>query len=158
MRSPDPRGPVVRPAGPDDLPTIVMMTAEHAAYKKADPPATDLAERLNIALFGPSAPRLHCFVVELADGDLAGYATCAPEFAVWQGREYLHFDCLYLRHPYRGLGIGADLLAAVVAQATSLGLTEMQWNTPAWNTGAIRFYDRLGAVGRDRCGYTLQMR
>lgn len=158
MSSPLPPVPVIRPASPADLPAIVLLTAEHAAYEKADRPAADLADRLNSALFGAPTPRLHCLVVELPDGELVGYATCAPEFATWQGREYLHLDCLYLRDLYRGLGMGTDLFAAVLAHATSLGVTEVQWNTPAWNTGAIRFYDRFGAVGKDKVRYTLQTR
>ncbi|MBF8185275.1 GNAT family N-acetyltransferase [Nonomuraea sp. K274] len=90
-------------------------------------------------------------------GQLAGYATCAPEFATWRGRTYLHLDCLYLRADHRGQGLGGLLFEAVVAEARALGVEEVQWNTPAWNTGAIRFYDRLGATGVEKMRYTLRM-
>ncbi len=90
------------------------------------------------------------------DTELLGYATCVPEFATWAGAEYLHMDCLYLRPGHRGRGIGRALIDAVAAHAAALGLPEVQWNTPDWNDGAIRFYDRLGATARTKQRYTLR--
>lgn len=149
--------PVVRRAVREDLARVAELAAEHAAYEKAAPPAPGLAERLEAALFGAGAPRLLCLVAEASDGGLAGYATCTVEFATWQGRDYLHMDCLYLREAQRGAGTGARLVDAVVAEAVALGLGEVQWNTPAWNEGAIRFYDRLGAAGKNKVRYTLEV-
>jgi ribosomal protein S18 acetylase RimI-like enzyme len=148
---------LVRHATRADLAQVAALAAEHAAYEKAGPPAIDLAERLEVALFAGERPRLRCLVAELPDGVLAGYATCAPEFETWQGREYLHLDCLYLRDEHRGLGLGARLVDAVIAEAVTLGLAEVQWNTPAWNEGAIRFYDRIGATRREKMRYILQI-
>lgn len=145
----------VRRAVRADLAGVAALAAEHARYEKAAPPAPDLARRLESALFGAEPPRLMCLVAEAADGTLAGYATCTVEFSTWQGREYVHMDCLYLQEAQRGQGWGARLLDAVVAEAVALGLGEVQWNTPAWNEGAIRFYDRLGAVGKEKMRYTL---
>ena len=148
---------VVRRAVRADLVHVAELAAEHALYEKAAPPAPGLAGRLETALFGAGSPRLLCLVAEAADGSLAGYASCTVEFATWQGRDYLHMDCLYLREAQRGQGWGARLVEAVVAEAVALGLGEVQWNTPAWNEGAIRFYDRLGAVGKEKVRYTLDV-
>ncbi|MEU3477442.1 GNAT family N-acetyltransferase [Streptomyces sp. NPDC033754] len=104
---------------------------------------------------GGGAPRLRCFVAELPDGSLAGYATCAPEISTWDGVAYLHMDCLYLTSTARGHGLGPLLMDAVRTEARALGLTEIQWQTPAWNEGAIRFYDRLGATSKEKRRYTL---
>ncbi|WP_324609629.1 hypothetical protein [Streptomyces sp. WM6386] len=65
------------------------------------------------------------------DGAVVGYATCSAEVSTWDGSEYLHMDCLFLRHGHRGLG-------------------QVQWQTPAWNEGAIRFYGRIGATSKDK--------
>ncbi|MFB7587445.1 GNAT family N-acetyltransferase [Streptomyces sp. NPDC056169] len=160
----------VRRARAEDLGRIVELVAEHAEYEKAAPPTPDLAPRLAILLFGEGArgdelpgrpgpggelPRLRCFVAELPDGSLAGYATCAPELSTWDGVAYLHMDCLYLTSTARGHGLGPLLIDAVRAEARALGLTEIQWQTPAWNEGAIRFYDRLGATSKEKRRYTL---
>ena len=145
----------VRSARPADLPRVAQLAAEHAAYERAAPPPSDLADRLRALLFDTTTPRLHCLVAERADGDVVGYATCAPEVSTWGGREYLHMDCIFLRSGNRGQGLGPLLMDAVTAHAKDLGLTEIQWNTPTWNEGAVRFYERLGAQAKEKLRYTL---
>lgn len=147
--------PLVRRARPADLPRVAELAAEHAAYERAAPPPADLAQRLEPLLFGSAGGRLRCFVAELGGGRIVGYASCAPEIATWDGAEYLHMDCLFLREGHRGLGIGAKLMDAVLAEARALGLGQVQWQTPPWNKDAIRFYDRLGAHAKDKRRYFL---
>lgn len=147
----------VRRARPEDLPRVAELAAEHAVYEKSAPPVPDLAERLGVLLFASPVPRLRCLVAEVS-GEIVGYATCSTEFSTWDAREYLHMDCLFLRDGHRGLGLGTLLMDAVAAEARELGLSEIQWQTPAWNEGAIRFYDRLGARSKDKLRYTLPLR
>lgn len=64
-------------------------------------------------------------------------------------------DCLFLAADHRGGGLGALLVEAVVAEARRLGLEEVQWQTPAWNEGAVRFYHRLGARAREKLRFSL---
>lgn len=144
----------VRHARPGDLPEVARLAAEHAAYEKADPPAPRLADRLHTLLFTTATPRLRCLVAELVDGTLVGYATCEPAISTWDGCEYLHMDCLYLRPGHRGLGLGPLLMDAVAAEARALGIAEIQWQTPVWNDGAIRFYRRLGAREKDKLRFS----
>ncbi|GGT39234.1 hypothetical protein GCM10014713_36120 [Streptomyces purpureus] len=148
--------PRVRHARPEDLPRVAELAAEHAAYEKAAPPSPGLPDRLDALLFTTPTPRLRCLVAELPDGTLAGYATCAPEISTWEG-EYLHMDCLYLSAAHRGLGLGPLLMTAVESEARTLGLKEIQWQTPSWNEGAIRFYARLGAEPKEKLRYTLRV-
>ncbi|MFD9421311.1 MULTISPECIES: GNAT family N-acetyltransferase [unclassified Streptomyces] len=148
--------PQVRHARPADLPVVVALVAEHAAYERAAPPAAALGHRLALLLFETPSPRLRCLVAESPDGEVVGYATCVPEISTWDGAEYLHMDCLFLRDSTRGQGLGALLMDAVVAEARGLGLTEVQWQTPSWNEGAIRFYARRPGVRcQDKVRYTL---
>ncbi|MFB7245633.1 GNAT family N-acetyltransferase [Streptomyces populi] len=146
----------MRRARPLDLPHVARLAAEHAAYEKVTTPLpADLSQRLETLLFGSAAPRLRCFVAELADGEIIGYASCAPELSTWDGAEYLHMDCLFLRNGHRGLGIGPMLMEAVQGEARALGLGQVQWQTPPWNEDAIRFYDRLGARAKEKRRYFL---
>ncbi|MFF4030967.1 GNAT family N-acetyltransferase [Streptomyces sviceus] len=147
--------PLVRHAERADLPAVAELAAQHAEYERAAPPPDDLPARLALLLFDTAAPRLRCLVAELPDGRLVGYATCAPELSTWEGREYLHMDCLFLLPGHRGLGLGVLLMDAVLAEARALGLGEVQWQTPTWNDGAIRFYDRLGARAGQKVRYSL---
>ncbi|WP_428949983.1 N-acetyltransferase family protein [Streptomyces sp. cg35] len=147
----------VRRARVADLPQVVQLVSEHAAYERAAAPPTGLARRLEALLFGADTPRLRCFVAELNDGEIIGYATCAPEVSTWDGAEYLHMDCLFLRDGHRGLKVGPLLVEAVVAEAHELGLGQVQWQTPPWNTDAIRFYDRLGAQAKEKLRFQLSV-
>ncbi|MGW1811672.1 N-acetyltransferase family protein [Streptomyces sp. NPDC002078] len=149
--------PLVRHADRADLPRVAELAAQHADYERAAPPVEDLAARLAGLLFGTPAPRLRCLVAEAPDGEIVGYATCAPELSTWDGREYLHMDCLFLAPGHRGLGLGPLLVDAVVAEARRLGLAQVQWQTPAWNEGAVRFYDRLGARAQQKLRYSLSV-
>ncbi|MFB7336117.1 GNAT family N-acetyltransferase [Streptomyces adustus] len=147
--------PRVRHATRADLPRVAELAARHAEYERAAPPVADLAGRLAGLLFDGPAPRLVCLLAELPGGEVAGYATCAPVLSTWDGRDYLHMDCLFLAPAHRGLGLGALLMDAVVAEALDRGMTEVQWQTPAWNEGAIRFYDRLGGRAMEKVRYSL---
>jgi len=66
-------------------------------------------------------------------------------------------DCLFLAPDHRGLGVGALLMDAVAAEARNRGLAEVQWQTPVWNEGAIRFYARRGALGADKRRFSLKV-
>lgn len=143
----------VRTAVPADLPELVELVHEHAEYERAAPPRADLIDGLARLLFGPG-PRLHAIVADSGD-DLLGYATASLEASTWQGREFLHLDCLFLRPAARGAGLGGRLVAAVRELARENGADSVQWQTPDWNAGAIRFYDRTGATRSGKQRYTL---
>lgn len=64
-------------------------------------------------------------------------------------------DCLYLRPEARGGGRGRRLVGLVVAEARAQGCAQVQWQTPRWNTDAVAFYERLGAVCVDTARFTL---
>ncbi|WP_018349376.1 GNAT family N-acetyltransferase [Longispora albida] len=139
----------IRAARAGDLPELALICAEHAAYERAPAVPSDLAVRLGEALFG-QRPRLFCLIA--AEGDrLIGYATYTVDYSTWAGREYTHLDCLFVREGQRGSGLGLRLLRAVAAGAHD----ELQWQTPQWNDGAQRFYERLGARPSAKVRYTL---
>jgi len=144
---------IVRDVRPTDIPNLMNLIREHTAYERAALPADSVAARLTNLLF-TAEPRLHAKVAEL-DGQLVGYATASLEVETWQATEFLHMDCLFLLESARGAGVGGMLLAAVRQLASDLGLDEVQWQTPDWNDGAVRFYDRTGAVKRGKYRYVL---
>ncbi|MEV6957344.1 GNAT family N-acetyltransferase [Streptomyces sp. NPDC051183] len=146
--------PVVRPARPEDLPRLAELMHEHIAYERAAPRPAGLADRLGPLLFADGA-RVWALLAETPDGAVAGYAACSAEFSFWDARHYLHMDCLYLAEEARGHGLGAALMEGVAGLAREQGLGHVEWQTPDWNEGAIRFYDRLGATGRSKRRYAL---
>lgn len=149
--------PRIRRATAADLPRVVELAAEHAAYEKAPPPVPGLEKRLSVLLFDAPEPLLYCLVAETTDGEVVGYATCGPQLSTWDGCAYLHLDCLFLRAGHRSMGLGALLVDAVCAEARALGIDEVQWQTPAWNEDAVRFYGRLGAEAKEKLRFTLNL-
>ncbi|MDI1461100.1 GNAT family N-acetyltransferase [Catellatospora sp. KI3] len=147
----------IRPARPEDLPALAALCAAHAAYERAPAVPVDLAARLSMALFAEPA-RLWCLVAVDDDGqNLIGYATLTVDFATWRGRSFGHLDCLYVASARRGSGVGRRLFTEVARLARVKGVDELQWQTPSWNTDAIRFYQRVGATSSTKLRYTLDL-
>jgi GNAT superfamily N-acetyltransferase len=145
----------VRVARLDDVDNLVELCAEHAAFERSPFEADGKADRLRAALFG-STPVLRAWVATVKD-EVVGYATVTEDFSTWEAAPFLHIDCLFVRPGYRNGGVGAALLKAAVQYASERDLHEVQWQTPAWNSDACRFYLRHGATTHDKARFCLQI-
>jgi GNAT superfamily N-acetyltransferase len=123
------------------------MSEARVAVGDVDP---DLAERLdqeisafNAAASGHHDARMLSVAVRGDDGDLRGglYGW------TWGGCGYV--DLLWVRDDQRGLGLGADLLAAAEAEIRRRGCDRVALNTHSFQ--APGFYARLGYT---ECGRT----
>lgn len=137
----------IRAATAADAALLAPLCAEHAVFEGM-PCAEDLGfvGRCGAAL---AAGRIHAWIACI-DGNAVGYASATLDFATLTARPFVHLDCLYLREAARGRGVGAQLLAAVRRFAAERSIDEMQWQTPAWNEDAARFYRREGAEVVDK--------
>ena len=133
----------IRAATPGDLPEIITLCVEHAQYEKAEIDVALLENALGAFLFAPQ-PRAFCIVASMHDA-LVAYATWSREFSTWRAAEYAHMDCLYVKAEHRNAGIGRRLLDVVRRDAGAAGCRLIEWQTPQWNSDAIRFYERCGA-------------
>ena len=139
----------------DDLDQVIELCALHAAYEKAEYDPTGKKERLTLDLFS-NPPKLYCFVVEYKD-ELLGYATYMKQYATWDATEYIYMDCLFMKEAARGHGIGAQLIKRIQAEAQLLKCNLIQWQTPDFNTDAIRFYRRIGATSKPKERFFLEV-
>jgi GNAT superfamily N-acetyltransferase len=130
-------------AGKDDAVTLATLCAEHACYEQLPACPVDHAQRLH-ALLERQEAILHAWIA-WNRGEAVGYAAATIDVATLSGTRYLHLDCLYLVERWRARGIGRQLFEVVAAFARAQGVAEIQWQTPDWNHGAIRFYQGLGA-------------
>ena len=145
-------GDRVRPLEKQDLPELVRLCREHADFERAAWSEHEREASLEALLIASDSA--WCWVVEVA-GQLAGFASACLELSTWDARRYLHLDCLYLRADYRDQGWGRGLIERVAATALEQGAVNLQWQTPIWNDGAARFYDRLGARSAEKLRFTL---
>ncbi|HEX8232901.1 MAG TPA: GNAT family N-acetyltransferase [Caulobacteraceae bacterium] len=137
----------LRGAAPDDVPTILWLIGELAAYER-EPDAVEAREAdLRAALFGPN-PRVFCEIAEWG-GEAAGFALWFYNFSTWKGRHGLYLEDLFVRPEHRGRGIGKTLLQRLARRCVDEGLGRFEWWVLDWNEDAIGFYRSLGAVPMD---------
>lgn len=141
-------------AGPEHIAALLGLIEAHARFERAA--ATCTADALKAALTEPGA-RLFAWLAVDETGRAIGYATATRDFSTWTGRPFLHLDCLFLAEVARGAGVGAQLLQAVRMFAIRLGIAELQWQTPAWNARAERFYTRQGATVTGKRRFRLEV-
>jgi GNAT superfamily N-acetyltransferase len=138
---------VIRPAQPDDVPTILALIRELANYEREPDAVVATDADLTSALFGEQ-PALFGLIAEDADGGnaIAGFALWFLNFSTWIGRHGIYLEDLYVRPEFRGHGHGRELLTELARIADERGYGRLEWSVLDWNEPAHRFYASLGAV------------
>ncbi|MFN9730390.1 MAG: GNAT family N-acetyltransferase [Pseudomonadota bacterium] len=137
-----------------DAAALSGLCAEHAAYEGATTPPAGHAVALASWL---RSQRIVAFGAADAIGVLRGYASLTVEVSTLRAAAFAHLDCLYLSEAFRGAGHGRLLMKAVRDHARCAGLAVMEWQTPAWNAPAQRFYERQGATGSVKLRYFMAL-
>jgi GNAT superfamily N-acetyltransferase len=138
----------VRRVQPDDVPVVVGLVRELAAYEKAEHEALMTPEQLHEALFG-AAPALFGHVALAADGQVAGFALWFLNFSTWRGTHGIYLEDLYVSPGHRGTGLGRELLRTLAQECVDRGYARLEWTVLDWNTPSIDFYRAAGAVPMD---------
>jgi len=146
--------PKIRFVQKKDLPELVNLCKQHAIFEKADYIPERKKELLNTYLFSDN-PSLFCLVVEQTDR-LIGYATYMKQFSTWDAGHYIYMDCLFMTEESRGFGIGEQLIHKIKEEAQALDCSLIQWQTPKFNKRAMKFYERIGALGKLKVRYFLE--
>jgi len=137
----------IRPATVNDASLLATMILELAEYERLAHEAGVTAESIARDGFGPH-PKFRAVIAE-SDGQAVGYAVFFEFYSTFQGRAGLFLDDLFVRPQFRKHGIGQALLAHVARIAWDEKYFCMRWEVLDWNTPAIEFYSRLGAVFLD---------
>mgnify|MGYP002652397348 CR=1 FL=1 len=126
-----------------DLPQVLRLIQELAAYEKAPDAVTNTLEDMRRDGFGPE-PIFKFFVLEDAAAGIIGLALYYTAYSTWKGR-MLYLEDLVVTEAARRGGYGRRLFEAVVAEARATGAKRMKWQVLDWNEPAIGFYQKLGA-------------
>jgi len=137
----------IRAATIDDATLLVALIHELAEFDRLGHEASVTEEDIIRDGFGPT-PRFRAVIAE-SDGQVAGYAVFFEFYSTFQGRGGLFLDDIYVRAAFRKRGIGKALVAHVAGIAWKEGYFSMRWEVLDWNTPAIDFYRKLGAVFLD---------
>ncbi len=139
--------PAIRPATPADVPTILALVRELAAFER-EPDAVEATEpMLAQALFG-ERPAAEAVIAE-GGGVPLGFALFFHNFSTWTGRRGLYLEDLYVTPAARGRGVGKALLRHLAGLAVERGCARFEWSVLDWNADAIAFYRAMGARGME---------
>jgi GNAT superfamily N-acetyltransferase len=133
----------IDPAEPGDVPQILGLIRELAAYEKLEHQVVATAEGLRETLFGE--PRGAEVVIARQGEGTAGFALFFHNYSTFLGQRGLYLEDLYVRPEYRGRGCGAALLRHLARIALERRCGRLEWAVLDWNEPAIGFYQRLGA-------------
>lgn len=147
--------PKIRFAQKKDLSDLVHLCKLHAAFEKSEYGTERKKELLDSHLFSNN-PSIFCLVVEKANS-LMGYATYMKQFSTWDANHYIYMDCLFMTEESRGFGIGEKLIDRIKKEAQKLDCSLIQWQTPDFNKRAMKFYERIGAIGKSKERYFLKV-
>jgi GNAT superfamily N-acetyltransferase len=153
---------MIRPARPEDVPTIASLIRQLARYERLEHEVALTEGDLSAHLFG--APQSACssaakertknwgnVEVLLAEdaGTVVGFALFFPNYSTFLGRPGLYLEDLFILPEHRRRGWGRALLVAVARIAVERGCGRFEWAALQWNEPAIEFYRALGAQRMD---------
>lgn len=144
---------MIRDATPADADALLDLIQEHAAFERSQ---ATLGREALLSVLADSTPPTHLFVAEESNR-LVGYAALTFDYSLWRGERYGHLDCLFVREDCRGRRLGEKLLGYVKEKARGAGAERLEWQTPDWNEGAVRFYRREGGTALVKMRFSLDL-
>ncbi|XP_046575993.1 thialysine N-epsilon-acetyltransferase-like isoform X1 [Haliotis rubra] len=140
-----------RHAEKDDCDEILRLIKELAEFENLLDQVNITSETLKKDGFGEEK-LFHCIVAEErarpGGGDtsqLIGYLLYFWSYGTFTGR-VLYVEDLYVSQNHRRRGVASALWEFAMKVALEKGCKRMQWVVLDWNTTAINFYKKMGAV------------
>ncbi|TAL62532.1 MAG: GNAT family N-acetyltransferase [Bacteroidetes bacterium] len=152
----------VRKALKKDLPSILSLIKELAAYEQAPKEVKVTLKELGRNGFGKEKV-FDCFVAEclippypqsLSSGrgkrplninKIVGMALYYTKYSTWKGK-CIYLDDIIVTESARRAGIGKKLFEAVIAVAKKMKVRKLEWQVLNWNKPAINFYKKYRTV------------
>ena len=137
-------GFTIRQAIESDVPLILNLIKELAAYEKLSHEVIASEEDFRQYLFGEKQ------YAEVVIGEYlsepVAYALYFYNFSTFIGKPGLYLEDLYVKAELRGRGFGKALLAYLARQAVEQDCGRFEWAVLDWNEPSIKFYESLGAI------------
>jgi GNAT superfamily N-acetyltransferase len=134
---------IVRKGQKKDMAAVWFLIKELAFFEN-EPDAVEVTiEDLERDGFS-ERPRFEIYVGEL-ENEIVGIALFYFRYSTWKGPT-IHLEDLIVREDKRSLGIGKSLYNEVMRYAFSKNVRRVEWDVLDWNSRAIEFYEKTGAI------------
>lgn len=131
----------IRDGREEDIPFLFQMIKDLALFERA-PQEVNVNESILKADWEKSA---YNFIVAEWNAVPMGISLFYPRYSTWKG-QCLYLEDLIVSEEYRGKGIGKALLLATADKAKEIGAVRLDWQVIDWNTPAVEFYEKMGAL------------
>lgn len=133
----------IRSANEKDVPAIIELMREFAAYEDLLDRFEATEEKLAAVLFGDEA-FVECLVA--VDGETPiGYALFYMNYASFRGQKGVYLEDIFIKKAYRQSGVGERLIKQVARRGQEKGAVRMDFQVLEWNAPAVEFYKKHGA-------------
>ena len=136
----------IREGKKEDMAAVLELIKELATFEKEPDAVVVTVEDLERDGFGEN-PLFYTFIA-IIEEQIVGVALYYYRYSTWKGRT-IHLEDLIVKEKSRGAGLGYALYKEVIAQGKKDGVRRIEWNVLDWNTPAIDFYKKTGAIVLD---------
>ncbi len=126
------------------IPAIIALMREFAEYEKLLEFLEITEEKLYNALFGENG-FVECLIATSDEMPVA-YALYYLNFSSFRGQTGVYLEDIFIREDFRKYGIGELMLKQIARAGKAEGAVRMDFQVLDWNTPAINFYKKHGAV------------
>lgn len=134
---------IIRTGSKTDIPAILGLIKELAAYEKAPHDVEVTIEQMEEWGFGND--KLFDFFVAEKNNTIVGMALYYYKYSTWKGK-CLFLEDIIVTESERQHGYGKLLFNEVAKVAKQQQVKRMEWQVLDWNEPAIKFYKRYNTV------------
>lgn len=133
---------LLRKATKNDLPAVIELIKELAAYEKAAHEVKITLEELQKDGFGEYP--LFWIILAEVDEKIVGMSFYYIRYSTWTGRN-LYLEDIVVKESFRRFGIGQLLFEETIKAAKEMNVRQMMWQVLDWNEPALNFYKKFNA-------------
>lgn len=137
----------IRKSTPAEVNAIVRLMRDFAEYEDLAEYCEITEQRLHDVMFGEDA-----FVeglVAFHGEEPIAYAMFYPYFASFRGQCGYYLEDIFIAEDFRRNGLGEAMIRIIARLARQRGFDRIDFQVLEWNTPAVKFYEKLGAIRDD---------
>ncbi len=141
----------IRQAELSDIPVLKRLIEALADFESLPSPDSEAQARFEKDGWprDGKAPMFSAWLVELVEESVSthaiGYAITFKTYSSFLAKPTLYLEDLFILPEYRRSGAGKAVFEHLHEEANLIGAGRIDWVVLDWNSGAQRFYQKLGA-------------